>query len=92
MGHCSQQTKNRDDGSHLASSKCYPLKFNLNRLVGFERSLWDFFATFEGNNEAILLGFEVHFFVLLKSYDKNNNILPSIQSSTNFTTNNLAAF
>jgi hypothetical protein len=45
-------------------------------LVGFEGSLWDFLATFEGNNEAILLGFEVHFFVLLKSYAKNNNILP----------------
>jgi hypothetical protein len=63
MGHCSQQTKNRDDGSHLASSKCRPLKLNLNCLVGFEGSSLNFFATFEWNNEAILLGFEVHFFI-----------------------------
>jgi hypothetical protein len=61
-------------------------------LVGFEGSLWNFFATFEGYNEAILLGFEVHFFIPLKVYTKNNNFLLSIQSSTNFITNNLAAF
>ncbi len=61
-------------------------------MVGFEGSLWNFFATFEANNEGILLGFEVHFLIQLKSYAKNNNILLSIQSSTNFITNNLAAF
>jgi hypothetical protein len=83
--------QNRDDGFHLASSKCCPLKLNLTCLVRFEGSLWNFFATFEGNNEAILLGFEVHFFILLKLYVKNNNILLSIQSSTNSITNNLAA-